>query len=178
MIYLVGGAPRAGKSVLGQRVAQQLNVGWVATDVLRTLLKDEGGGGWDASPEAITATANWFYPHLARFVWGIASLADDYLIEGVHFLPRHAAELSRQHALRAVFLGCSGLTLERFEAFPGRSRGYAGLPAELKQQIVHDVPAWSELIARDAQAAGCRYVDTSDDFPSRLAEAERFLTAR
>ncbi|MEY2930007.1 MAG: hypothetical protein RL033_756 [Pseudomonadota bacterium] len=30
MIYLVGGAPRSGKSVLGQRVAQQLNVGWVA----------------------------------------------------------------------------------------------------------------------------------------------------
>ena len=178
MIYLVGGAPRAGKSVLGQRVARQLNVGWIATDVLRTLLKEEAASGWDVAPEAIAATAEAFYPYLERFVWGISSLADDYLIEGVHFLPRQVLALSQRFSIRAVFLGCSQLTLERFDAFPGRSRGYAGLPVELKRQIVQDVPGWSALIAREAAAAGCRYVDTSDDFAVRLAEAEQLLIAR
>ena len=80
MIYLVGGAPRAGKSILGQQVAARRHVGWVATDVLRSLLNDEGAARWNASPEAISATAEWFLPYLERFISGISSLADDYLL--------------------------------------------------------------------------------------------------
>jgi 2-phosphoglycerate kinase len=182
MIYLVGGAPRAGKSILGQQVARRLNIGWVATDVLRTMLVEAGlpqaaAASWDASPEAIAGAADWFFPHLERFAWGIGSLADSYLIEGVHFLPRHVAALGQRLAVRSVFIGCSQLTLERFEQFPGRSRGYAGLPADFKRQIVADVPRWSSFIAREAQAAGCPYVDTSADFAAQLAEAERVLVA-
>lgn len=62
MIYLVGGAPRSGKSVLGQQVAAHLNIGWVATDVLRSLLRAEGDEEWDATPKAITNTADWLFP--------------------------------------------------------------------------------------------------------------------
>lgn len=175
MIYLVGGAPRAGKSLLGQRVAARLNIGWVATDALRSLLKDEGASDWDASPRAIAATAEWFFPHLSRFVRGMRSLAEHYLIEGVHFLPKQAAELAREQAVRSVFLGCSGLTLELFDAFPGRSPGYTSLPLAIKQRIVGDLPAWSELVARQAAMFGRSYVDTSGDFAARLSEAERVL---
>lgn len=175
MIYLVGGAPRAGKSILGQRVAQRLNIGWVATDVLRTLVKGEAEERWDASPEAITRVAEAFFPYLEKFVWGIGTLADHYLIEGVHFLPRHVVALGQRFAVRSVFIGSAGLTLERFEQFPGRSRGYASLPADFKRQIVHDVPRWSQLIADECAAAGCAYVDTSGDFAGQLAEAERLL---
>jgi hypothetical protein len=73
-------------------------------------------------------------------------------------------------------LGRSTLTLEQFDAFPGRSRGYAGLPLEMRRQIVRDVPSWSELITREATAEGLSYVDTSEDFSQRLKEAETVLT--
>src|SRR5581483_11768961 len=43
---------------------------------------------------------------------GVSSLADHYLIEGVDFLPAQVARLSAQYPIRAVFLGCSQLTLE------------------------------------------------------------------
>ncbi|HTV25423.1 MAG TPA: hypothetical protein VMG12_42300 [Polyangiaceae bacterium] len=175
MIYLVGGAPRAGKSVLGQRVAARLNIGWAATDALRSVLKEEGASDWDASPRAIAATAEWFFPHLSRFVGGMSSLAEHYLIEGVHFLPKQVAELSRQFDVRSVFVGCSALTLEQFDSFPGRSPGYAGLPLAMKQRIVGDLPGWSEFVAREAASFGYAYVDTSGDFATRLAEAERSL---
>jgi len=39
MIYLIGGAPRAGKSILGQRVAVNLKTGWISTDLLAELLR-------------------------------------------------------------------------------------------------------------------------------------------
>ncbi len=182
MIYLVGGAPRAGKSILGQRVAQRARIGWVSTDVLRSVLlgaglKQEEAEAWDASPDAVARAADWFFPHLERFAWGIGSLADSYLIEGVHFLPRHAVALGQRFAVRSVFIGCSELSLQRFQEFPGCSRGYASLPLEFQRQIVEDVPRWSAFIAAEAAAAGCPYVDTGGDFAAGLDRAEALLAA-
>jgi hypothetical protein len=68
MIYMVGGAPRAGKIILGQQIATKLRVGWVSTDLLMELLRVKKEAGrkteWNAAPEAITAQAEWFFPYL------------------------------------------------------------------------------------------------------------------
>src|SRR5215475_2591695 len=98
MIYLIGGAPRAGKSILGQQISAKLRVGWVSTDLLVELLrvkKDEGvKTEWNATPEAIKANAEWFYPYLERFIWGVSSLGDNYVIEGLDFLPAQGVQIS------------------------------------------------------------------------------------
>ena len=180
MIYFIGGAPRAGKSLLGQRLCTTLKVGWVSTDLLMDLLRVANAAGhktkWDAAPGAITANAEWFFPYLERYVWGVSSLADHYVIEGVDFLPAQVAQLSTQYRIRAVFLGCSRLTLEGFNQFSGRS-GYGSLPEAQRRQIVEDVPRWSEFIRQEADRFGYAYVDMVSDFPQRLAEAETVLTA-
>jgi hypothetical protein len=68
------------------------------------------------------------------------------------------------------------MTLEVFDQFPGRSRGYAGLPEELRRQFAGDVPLWSEFVRREAERFGYPYLDMAGDFPLRLHEAERILT--
>jgi len=179
MIYLIGGAPRAGKSILGQQVAARLNVGWVSTDLLMELLRVKNEAGikteWNAAIEAITANAEWFFPYLERFIWGVSSLAEGYVIEGVDFLPAQVAQLSTQYPIRSLFLGCSGMTLERFDQFPGRSRGYGSLPEEMRRQIVQDVPLWSEFIRQESEHFGYPYIDMTGDFARRLHEAEAVL---
>jgi adenylate kinase family enzyme len=66
MIYLIGGAPRAGKSILAQSLAAKRNIGWVSTDLLIDLLRLKGDEGakanWNAAPEAIGEAAKWFFP--------------------------------------------------------------------------------------------------------------------
>ena len=181
MIYLIGGAPRAGKSILGQRLCTTLKVGWVSTDLLMELLRVANAAGrkmkWDAAPEAITATAEWFFPYLERFIWGVSSFADHYVIDGVDFLPAQVAQLSAQYPIRTVFLGCSRMTLEGFTQFPGRSQGYVNLPEAQRRQIVEDVPRWSAFIRQEAERFGYAYVDMVSDFSQRLAEAEMVLTS-
>lgn len=181
MILLVGGAPRTGKTVLAQRIASRLSAGWISTDLLVELLRVKNAVGiktrWDASAEAIRADAEWFFPCLERFVWGVSSLSPDYVIEGVDFLPEHVAHLSRQYPVRSVFLGCSTMSLERFDRFPGRSRGYSNLPEPVRREIVQDVPFWSEFIRQECERGGYPYVDMARDFPQRLNEAEAILTA-
>lgn len=180
MLYFIGGAPRAGKSLLAQRLCTTLQVGWVSTDLLMELLSVANATGrktkWDAAPEAIAANAEWFFPYLERFVWGVNSLADHYVIEGVDFLPAQVAQLSTQYPIRAVFLGCSYLTLEDLAQFPGRSPAYGRLPEALRRQIVEDVPRWSTFVRQEADRFGYTYVDMASDFPQRLAEAEMVLT--
>jgi hypothetical protein len=180
MLYFIGGAPRAGKSILGQQLCATLRVGWVSTDLLLDLLRLTGVAGikveWNATQEAITENAEWFFPYLERFVWGASSLADQYVIEGVDFLPAQVARLSTRYPLRAVFLGCSRMTLEGLQQFPGRSRGYGDLPEERRRQIVQDVPRWSAFVRQEAERFGYAYIDMADNFAQRLAEAERVLT--
>jgi len=181
MIYLVGGAPRAGKSILTQHLAATLKIGWISTDVLMELLRVSNPAGvkaeWNAAPEVITTNAEWFFPYLERFIWGISSLADHYVFEGVDFLPAQVVELSRQYPIRAVFLGCSRMTLEDLTQFPGRSPQYSSLPEAFRRQIAQDVPRWSAFIRLEAERFGYAYVDMVNDFPQRLAEAERALTS-
>ena len=123
MIYIIGGAPRTGKTVLAHQISAHLGIGWISTDLLTTLLITKNVAGvkteWNAAPEAIAAAAEWFYPCLERFVWGVNSLADGYVIEGVDFLPEQVVRLSAQYPVRSVFLGCSKMSLDRFDRFPG-----------------------------------------------------------
>ncbi len=179
MIYLIGGAPRAGKSILCQQAAAKLNIGWISTDILVELVRVNNDKAvkaeWNASPESIRATAEWFFPYLERFVWGISSQAENYVIEGVGFLPEQVTQLAAKFPIRSVFIGCSGMTLERFDEFPGHSRGYAFLPEAMRSQFAHDVPLWSAFIRQEAERSGCRYVDMADDFAARLSEAEHVL---
>lgn len=180
MIYLIGGSPRAGKSILGQQVAVKLQSSWLSTDVLNALLKvnnDEGANvEWSPTPKTIAANAEKFFPYLERFVWGVNSLADNYVIDGVDFLPTQVAQLAPQYPIRAVFLGCSQMTLAHFDQFPGRSQGYANLPEAVRRQLAQNVQLWSEFIRQEASRFGYRYIDTSDDFAARLQEAGAVLT--
>jgi len=182
VIYLVGGAPRAGKSVVSQQIASELGVGWVSTDLLVELLRAKYENSvsveWNAAPEAIISTAEWFFPYLERFVWGANTQAENYLIEGVGFLPAQVAQLSEQYPIRSVFLGCSQMTLEKLDQFPGRSPGYGYLPEKLRRQIAHDVPFWSEFVRQECERFGHPYIDMADDFSQRVREVASMLTTR
>jgi hypothetical protein len=179
MIYLVGGPPRVGKSILTQQTASTLAISWISTDVLKTFLgahiPSVPGIHWN-QPATITATAEWFFPALERFIWAASSMIEHYLIEGVDFLPTQVAELAKTYPIRCVFLGCSVMTLERFEQFPGLSPGYIGLPADLRQQIIQHVPLHSMMVQREAEQFGYPYIDMVGDFQARLREAATVLT--
>ena len=169
-----------GKSMLAQRLASRLKIGWISTDILYDVLwfkrEDAGKNEWNADPGAIAATAEWFFPYLQRFVWGVNSMAEHYVIEGVSFLPAQVAQLASEFPVRTLFLGCSKMSLERLDQYPGHSRGYAALPETQRRRIAFDVPHWSTFIQREAAHSGYRYVDTADAFLDRLQEAETALT--
>jgi 2-phosphoglycerate kinase len=182
MLYVIGGAPRTGKSILGQRLAAKLHIGWVSTDLLMEILRlvEEEGvkNNWNATPEAISQNATWFFPYLDRFISGIIAKAESYLIEGVDFLPAQITHLAESYPINSIFLGCLKMTLERFDQFPGHSPGYAKLPDEVRRQMAQDIPIWSKYIQQEAHKYGYSFIDMSDNFSMRVDEAETLLMSR
>ena len=63
-----------------------------------------------------------------------------------------------------------------FDRFPGRSRGYSTQPEEVRAQFARDIPLWREFIRHEAERCSCPYIEMSDNFQSRLIEAETHLT--
>lgn len=179
VIYLIGGAPRVGKTTLAHQISARLGIGWISTDALITVLRAKQVVGikteWNASPEAIVDAADWFFPCLERLIWSLNSLTDSYVIEGVDFLPSHAVKLESQYPVRSVFLRCAAMTPEHFDAYPGHSLGYANLPDEMRRRFALDIPRWTEFVRQEARRYGCPFVDVSEDFSTRLVEAATLL---
>ena len=180
MIKLIGGAPRVGKTLLAERVAQDSRASWISTDVLTTVIRvgvpDLTRIDW-GNVDTITAHTERFFPYLERFIWGVTSLRAPYVIEGVDFLPAQAAQLAQRFGVRSVFLGDSEMTAARLQANLGRQPWLAGASPERFQEMADHVVAHTTLVKRECARLGLRFVDMAGDFEQRLREAAALLAS-
>jgi 2-phosphoglycerate kinase len=68
VLYLVGGAPRVGKSSLAQRLLDIYGIPWLPTDVLRTVLRRvlPELDAIDQDPVDASLLAEVMYPHVEQ----------------------------------------------------------------------------------------------------------------
>ena len=107
MLYLVGGAPRAGKSILAQRMLDERKVAYFPTDTLMMGVANampQLGLKPDDSP---STRAPIMWPILRGMAVKILENGEDYLLEGDVLMPAHAVELRERFgsAVRSCFLG-------------------------------------------------------------------------
>lgn len=134
MIYLIGGAPKCGKTTLAKKLSQKLKISWVSSDTLEVVAMDYV---WKYAPEKFDMlyphsamkgknndeTYSLFSPtliaknylvqakatHAAIDMFSICEIKDghDYIIEGYHVTPQLAAKLIKKYGrehIRALFL--------------------------------------------------------------------------
>jgi hypothetical protein len=109
-LYLVGGAPRVGKSALAQRLLRADGIPWLPTDVVRTVLRRvlPELDAVDQDPVDAARQAEVMYPHIEQAAQVCAEEAGQFLIEGFELSPSHPARLQAALApitVRACFLG-------------------------------------------------------------------------
>lgn len=129
MIYLIGGSPRGGKSILSRKLSKALNVPYISTDNLRpVVLSYFKGKEKDKNFPFIkmfdSGTIDKFFLRYsgreilkadireAKSIWpGTKSLIDhlltckmDYIIEGVHLLPSFVKEYKNNKNVKIIFL--------------------------------------------------------------------------
>ena len=123
MIYLIGGSPRSGKSLLAEKLAKKLNISWFSTDyfravVMHTYPKKElstafpGEYAFQKMEENNDFFFNLFtpaqclkfdlddaktlWPGIKVFLEWISDQKQDFILEGVHLLPKHLSTLRKE----------------------------------------------------------------------------------
>jgi hypothetical protein len=177
VLMLLGGPPRCGKTLLAQRIAAEQGIGWLSTDTIRDVvnmlmpaLYDSGGPGRDPDPEA-----ELFFPFFERVVESCSYLVDDYLVEGVGFMPRHVRSLGDRFGLRAVFVGMTHVDLDALLATEGRNQWHRQLDAATLAVVPAWIESWSRQIEVDCERVGLPYVELGDDFIAGTELARRLL---
>jgi hypothetical protein len=185
VIYLVGGAPRVGKSSLAQRMLAIDGIPWLPTDVIRTVVRRVAPevDTIDQDPVDAAALAEVMYPHIEKAAEVCAEEADRFLIEGFELAPSYPARLRAAlggTGIRACFLGHGSFSAEDLAGYRGPKPQSEG---ELSPEALRESAGWIRQRSRQLrqQCANLRvpYVDVGEaGFEATMDEARHLLLDR
>jgi hypothetical protein len=186
MLYLVGGASRAGKSLLANKLLAQAHVPYFSLDILMMGF----ARGWPAfglnPDDAGVVRGEQLWPILRAMAVNIleeAATHPTYLLEGDVLLPKHVAELMQSYGaeVRACFLGYTDVVpleklraIRRFEDDWGR--GWGGTDEALCAYLASEM-RFSAYLRSECETWGLRYLDCSADLVHTVDEALHHLLA-
>lgn len=190
MIYLIGGAPRAGKSIVSKRLVETTGAIPISTDSLRkqvvkSLSPEAASASFPYVGFSAKAAENNITPEsrIALMLTDARSLASaiedvvaeamkknqNMVIEGVHLLPAHVHALAEKYGsekVRAAFLGSTDaeLMVAAMEKFADPDAWLAGSPREVQRQVAEFVVACSDYTREEAMMVGLPYLERTGDF--------------
>jgi len=182
IVYLLGGAPRVGKSSLAQRLLAVDGIPWLPTDVIRTVVRRVAPevDAADQDPVDAVALAEVMYPHIEQAAQVCAEEADRFLIEGFELAPSYPARLRAALGgtqIRACFLGHGSFSAEDLAGYRGpKPQCESDLsPGELRESA-----SWirhrSRQLRQQCNALRVPYVDVGEaGFEAAMTEARCLL---
>jgi hypothetical protein len=182
MIYIIGGAARAGKTIIARRMLVERNIPYFCVDYFVSAL-DQGAPelGIDAeSPGVIKAPRLW--PRIEPMLRNIVEVEPEYTIEGDALYPQGVSSLLQAYAgqIRACFLGYADTTPERklneIRAFAGNVNDWIQKhPDQYILDLAEEMIGFSRYVRDECNRYSIPYFDVSNDFDSIVEKAYRRL---
>jgi hypothetical protein len=170
MLYLIGGAPRVGKTTLAHSVMMRRHIPYISTDVLTQAL--------DASfPELKIRNIEWseipqrFYVYLHAFSKYSQECMKDYLIEGVSIRPDHASKLAKEFNVKSCFLGASRIDLTDIKRYSIFDDWVGRLPQEEQLLIPARIVSLSSTFEAECTTAKIPYFNVAHNWTVALEQA-------
>jgi predicted kinase len=183
-LYLVGGAPRVGKSTLAQRLLQRDGIPWLPTDTIRTVLRRvlPDLDALDQDPVDAALLAAFMYPHIEQAAEVCVEEAETFLIEGFELAPwyrqRLLTDLERID-VRACFLGHETFTAVDLAVYRGpKPQHENAMPMEELEDAAAWIRARSRQLRNECRDVGVFYVDVGEaGFETAMHDARRALVS-
>ncbi len=182
MLYIVGGAPRAGKSILAQRMLNENRVAYFPTDTLMMGLANAMPQLGLKPSDSMQTRAPIMWPVLRAMATKILENEEDYLLEGDVLLPSHVVELRQRFdvAVRGCFIGYDTVdTGAKMRDIRRHAAGNKDWTDECDDahllRIVEEFKHWSAQLRIECAQFQLPYFDGSDDLFAALDRAFTYL---
>jgi len=206
MIYLIGGSPRGGKSILSRKLSKKLDLPYISTDNIRPIVMPyfKGKDKFKKFPFEkmfdLAAIDKYFLNYTgrqilnadlkeARTIWpGVKKLISylleckmDYIIEGVHLLPNLVKEFKDNRNVKIIFL----TKLDEEKIFSGilknKNSSKEWILNNIKDKNIirlaaKSICAYGVYFIRETKKYRFKCFNTENNFHSQLDKAVRFLT--
>jgi 2-phosphoglycerate kinase len=162
VLYLIGGPTRTGKSALGLAMLRAHGIPWMATDVVRHMLRstvpeidaiERGEGSMEDRVRVMR-------PFVGQLIELCLGQAPDFLVEGVEIVPDDVAGYSdRFGETRACFVGDPRASTASLRAYRGVNPWHqTHTDAEL-EAFAAPIRAWSAHVEDRCRELGLGYID-------------------
>ena len=182
IVYLLGGAPRVGKSSLAQRLLAIDGIPWLPTDVIRTVVRRvvPEVDAVDQDPVDADALAEVMYPHIEQAAEVCAEEASRFLIEGFELAPSYPARLQAALGgteIRACFLGHGSFSAADLAGYRGpKPQDESGLSSGALREAASWIRRRSRQLRQQCDELRVPYIDIGEaGFEAAMAEARRLL---
>jgi hypothetical protein len=183
MLYLLGGASRAGKSQLTRRLLRERGIPYFPLDSLMMgFVNGLPEFGMPAGDPAAVGARLW--PLVRALAASLLSSDETYLLEGDCLLPQYVAELVRDHhdQVRACWLGYTAVAPDEklrviCASHSGPNDWLRADPDAAVLALIGSMIAFSQDLERECAARSLPYFDTSRDFLGAQDAAFRYLIA-
>ncbi len=197
MIYLIGGAPRCGKTILSERLSVEKHLPWISTDTLRasllayipdseieTKFPDQNRRLETNTPEELLESelveSETLWPGICAMIKHFVDCQQEYVIEGVHLMPKLIQQLQTTpywSQIKLIYLVKSDLR-EIEEGLVQNKAKHDWLKdileeKELLEKAARMVQMKSVYIADQARSCGYAVIDTGIDFEQKIAKLSR-----
>jgi hypothetical protein len=182
VLYLIGGAPRSGKSILAQRMLDKHKLAYFPTDLLMIgLAKAMPELGLNADDSAaIRSPIMW--PILRAIATTVVENGADYLLEGDVLMPAHALELYERFgsAVRSCFIGYENVdSLAKVHDIRRHAAGKQDWTNECDDshlvRIVGEFKTLSAQLRIECASYELAYFDGSENFFAAITQAAKYL---
>jgi hypothetical protein len=180
VVFLIGGPPRCGKSVLARRLTTDQGIPFISTDLIWSLVavnRSEWQAAMQKGPERIPTAARMFEPYLERAISFLKPVQQPSGIEGEMITPEVTSRLAAEYELRAVFLVRSSATAADIADARGPNPWLDTSPPDLVASVTAEVLSWSAHVQAACGRLDIPCFDVSRDFERAVAGASSALIA-
>lgn len=201
MIYLLGGAPRVGKSIIGRQLAETIGFEYVSTDDIDSKAQAAvsaeecavrfPGPNFDGDPKKNThspedrtrlqmITNESLRPIIDTIIRDAIHRNHNLVIEGAHLLPEHTQSLTNEFGssgVRSLFLGWIDINAIANGIYQDTGdRNWLKLgDATVTLQVAKFVAVYSARIREEAEKYGCIYQERTNNFETDTQQVLQYF---
>lgn len=189
MIYLIGGAPRIGKSIIAKELAQKIGAELVATDDLEMPKNDLPELSFSGDPAENILTSDervslqvshseLSEPNIEHIISVAFNEQKNLVLEGIHLLPSAVAKYVQKYSVAAVFIGWRNAdAVFNGMALNNSPTDWLKDSAEMvRRQVADFTLAFSEYIVTETEKYGLSYMERSEDFKGDIQKIILMVT--